>query len=416
MRARAAAGLIVSSLIAGEAAADVGNRNLLPVGERESALANAGITSASGAAAFYNPANLARIGQPSISMTGTTMLRFDLKTDALFIVNGIDQPFESSGLLTIPASLASTYDVAGISVATSVMVPDAYEIRNRATFQAGPIRSSMLQNVRNQDLWIGISGAHSIGDNLYAGVSVFGTQRSYYSLISFQVVDETVPDAASQSMQIIDTQVMGVTSVAGVYWQAHPTLGVGARIQSPLLQITGSADLYQSTVVTGETNSVTEFEAEDTGFNDPLPWDAGVGLSFRPTPRLEILVDANLQFAEAYDQFDDPTLGDSRIQLEAAPRLSVASEIGLARAVRMQLGARYNDSATPAPREDGEVRENYFGATAGLSWEKGRTRSGIGAFFFQSKGELLPAAGGTGETVDSRTRLIGALITVSYRL
>ena len=70
-------------LVAGErsASADLTNRNYLPFGERASMLGNAGFTSPQGEAVYYNPGNLARIDYPSLSVSGTTFLLYDLSLD-----------------------------------------------------------------------------------------------------------------------------------------------------------------------------------------------------------------------------------------------------------------------------------------------------------------------------------------------
>jgi hypothetical protein len=65
------------------ASADSTNPNYLPFGERASMMGNAGFTNAEGEAVYYNPANLARIGHPSLSLSGSTYLRYEFAVDSI---------------------------------------------------------------------------------------------------------------------------------------------------------------------------------------------------------------------------------------------------------------------------------------------------------------------------------------------
>lgn len=399
-----------------DARADPANRNLLPIGEREALLANAGITSATGGAAFYNPANLARVDHPSLSMTGTTLLHFQLSSDAFLVIEGVDQPFEASGFLTVPASLVSTYKIGDWSLATSVLVPDVFEIENRSTFESPSASTTLLLKTSSQDLWLGLSGAHSIGDDVHLGVSVFGAQHASSSTTMFQIIDTTMPNTASQITSNESLSVVGVTAVVGAYWQAHPRLGIGARVQTPLVKISGSADIYNTVVQSGAMDAVTEFEADGVDANRELPWDVGVGLSVLPADRVELLLDVNVQLPNTYREIEDPALGGDETELETALRVSAATEIAVTDSVRAQLGVLYNGSANPAPTEGGGVVENYVGVTGGVSWHSGRTTTGLGAFYLHGDAEMVPLFDSTGRTVSSSARLVGGLITVAYRL
>src|SRR5687768_6323276 len=103
--------VMVVTVAATPAAADPTNPDLIPFGERASMLGNAGITSPKGEAVYYNPANLARIGHPELSVSGSTYLRFDLSTDALLVLQGEDQPFDAAGFIAIPSTLVSSYQI-----------------------------------------------------------------------------------------------------------------------------------------------------------------------------------------------------------------------------------------------------------------------------------------------------------------
>jgi hypothetical protein len=87
-RATLIAAVLVAS--AAVAQADLANRNYFPFGERAATMGNAGITSPYGDAAYYNPANLTRIGHPSISVSGSTYMIYELSADPLLVLEGED--------------------------------------------------------------------------------------------------------------------------------------------------------------------------------------------------------------------------------------------------------------------------------------------------------------------------------------
>src|SRR5512140_391825 len=114
--------VIVIVLAAGTARADVDNRDLLPFGERASMLGNAGLCSPFGEAVYYNPANLTRIDHPSLSVSGSTYLLYNISLNPLITLGGQDEPFDASGFVAIPSTVTSTYKVGDFWLATAVLV------------------------------------------------------------------------------------------------------------------------------------------------------------------------------------------------------------------------------------------------------------------------------------------------------
>jgi|GEM_PF-4813775 len=395
------------------ARADETNRNLFPVGDREAFMANTGITSPSAGAVFYNPANLARLGTPTLAMTGTTLMRFDLSTDALLVIDAEDQPFNASGFLTIPTSIVSTYEVGNWHLATSILVPDAIELTNQLSFESPLVQGTIVFRESQQDLWLGASAARAVGERGTVGVSLFGVQRTQ---AQFQVLNITSDaGAALQTTENLEASLIGATAVVGGHWQVTDTVGVGARFQTPLVNVSSSASDYLSTLTAdGDSVTFTETSLEGLDYERPMPWDVGVGVSVRASPAIELVADVNVQLPATFRRLP----GDDETELETALRASVGADFDLPGSLRAQVGGLYNGSASPEPAREGDAREDYWGATGGLSWRSGRTRTGLGLFFHQSFGELLPSGLGDGNErrVDIRTRLFGALITVDYSL
>ena len=228
---------VISIIAAGDAAADATNPNLLPFGERVSMLANAGITSARGEAVYYNPANLARIEHPELSVSGSTFLRFELSSDALLVLQGEDQPFDASGFVAIPSTLVSTYKVAGWSLATAILVPDAFKLKNRVTFESADLRITQLLDQERQSLWLGLGAARPVGSTLSVGLSAFAGHESSAELnfIRVQAGDPVVE--VFEQLSNVDTSVVNLNLIAGVYWQPDPRFGIGGRVRAAPIRL-----------------------------------------------------------------------------------------------------------------------------------------------------------------------------------
>lgn len=383
------------------------------MGERESTMANAGITSPTGAASFYNPANLTRVPHASISMSGTTLMSFELEADAFLLLEGQDIPFEANGFVTIPTSLISTHRFGDWSLATAVLVPSVLELDDRSTFEVGALDATMLINSRSQDLWLGASVAHPLSERVALGLSVFGVQRDESNFTHFRISSSLLPGSVAESNSRTRSRVRGITAVIGLSWSAGSRVVLGARLQTPLVRISGEADIYQTQVGSGQLDTAEVIDRQNVNYDAPLPWDTGVGVAYLLLPALELVFDVNLQWPASFRE--DLEQGPEEI-LNAALRASAAVEVTATPSLGFQLGVLYNGSAATSPDEAGEVREAYVGMTVGVAWKVDRTRTSIGGFAMRSSGEMVPLGDDTTRTVDVSSRLIGGLLSVAYDL
>ncbi len=408
--------VLASVLFSAEAAADTTNPDLVPFGERASMLANAGITSPKGEAVYYNPANLARVGQPELSVSGSTYLRFDLSTDALIELDGEDQPFDASGFIAIPSTLVSSYQIGEWALATAVLLPDVFALKNRKTYETANVRVTQVLDQKRQSLWIGVGAARRLTPELSVGLSLFGAQEAD-SQLDFLRAEVAATMETYERFTNFDSTVFNLDAIAGAYWQLAPRLGVGARVRSAALRLTGSGDFYQSEVLAGATDMKNEVELEDVHVNHPSPWDAGIGVSVRPVDALELIADFNLQLPATLRTLDDDVVGVLESDVVAAPRASVAADWQVASGKWLRLGLVYNRSAVPRPATSDEgTRENYYGVTGGVAWSKGRTTTALGGFFMRGDADFIITGSDPPRRGDAVARLYGALLTVSYSL
>ncbi len=399
-------------------AADATNRNFLPFGERAAMLANAGITSANSEAVYYNPANLARIGHSELSVSGSTFLRFELATDAAISLQGVDQPFDASGFVIIPSTIVSTYDLGSWTLATAVLVPDTFELSNRVTFQSPDLRITQLVDQRRQSLWLGAGLARSLGPDLSIGVSAFVSNETEAETSFVRVESGDPATVLAEQLTRSDITVRNLSAIVGVMWQPSPALGIGVRIHTATVKLTGSGEIYQSAVQVGtDMDMFAERVIEDIDVARPLPWDLGLGISYRPLPTLSLLVDASVQLPASLTTMDDAVAGKTRLELDLAPRVGIGAEWELATSRWLRLGLMYNRSALPAADEPGEpAPEHYAGATAGFAWQKKRTTTSFGLFYMMASPRFIVEGTDPPRATEARARLYGALFAVSYSL
>jgi long-subunit fatty acid transport protein len=402
---------------AGRADAEIQNRNLLPIGERASMLGNAGVCSPFGEAVFYNPANLTRIDYPSLSVSGSTYLRYDVSVKPALVIDGRDQPFDASGFVAIPSTVTSTYKFGNWWASTAILVPEAIDYKNRVTFESTNIHATLLQQRQVESLWVGGAIAHKLGDRAAVGLSIFGS-RNKEAQITFTRIEAM--DEMFQSMENTDTQVVNASAILGLYYSATPALALGLRVQTPTIRISGTSDIYRSSVDTGNAMTPpqgTEQVIEGANASRPIPADITVGGSYHVSARLELVADVGFQLPATATQLDDPDAGKVTIDAKLAPRVGVGAELEVATKKWLRLGAMYNGSAIPSPKSDADLpRSDYFGITAGFAFQKDRTVTSLGLFGLQANTEAFVSGASPPREADARTRLYGGLLAFSYRL
>lgn len=414
-RALAAAVLAVAG-VAAPARADQTNRNLFPIGEAEALRANAGIAGSSPGSVFHNPAGLAKLTHAQLAVSGTTLMYFRSYT-ARFIQLDEPVPYEASGFAPIPASLVSTYKVGGFGLATAILVPDLFQLDNRQRHDTANASIELLQSIRRQDLWLGGSIAHGIGDKVSVGLSAFGVRRTAIQNSFFQLTVPAMPGVISQNTSSETDSIIGLSAILGAQYDPAPWLTIGARIEPPFLQLSGSASIYQSQLSSdGTTTMHTEVDKGDVSINQPVPADFGIGFAIRPSEKVTVYLDVAVQLPKKYTAIDDPDIGPPHeVELRTAPRGSIGVDVVASEKITLHAGALYNRAAQRRLTEDGDSREDYWGGTLGLTWVSDRTRTGIGAIVVRSNAKIVPILA-PGETEDATTTVVAGLLTVAYML
>ena len=278
-----------------------------------------------------------------------------------------------------PSTVISTYHIGPALARTPrCSYPEALTFKNRLTFESATSRVTIIQDRKESQLWLGGGAALELADGVYAGLSVFAanTTESSYSYSRVQAGLDPVMQVTERTSST-DVSVIGLTAIAGIQLQRGP-LGIGARLHALRSGCRGRATPTRPRRWSRRPCLVQEPELEDVSVDRQLPIDAGLGVSYQATPALLLLADLNLQLGATLTTVDDPRLAEVEIELNAAPRGSLAMELEVASRKWLRAGFVVNRSAFAAPNDaDDAVREDYLGGTSGR-WQSGaRTRARV---------------------------------------
>ena len=419
--------LLALALRAPTAKADTNsNRQILPLGETEQFLGNAGTGRATDSGAvYYNPSGLAEITAPDtgypftgkVSVSGAVYLKFDTSTSGLVNFDGQNVPFKASGFNTIPATYTATHKFGEWVTAVSVLVPSSQDELNHSLFTTENTHDDLVFHTSLSELWFGLSIAHTLGERFRFGLSLFAIQHSEQQILGFDV---QFPDNPTTSVVTSIAQsslsVIGASATLGLSYIASKFLRFGLRAQTPFVEISGSADTYQTThvVANGQVDTTGE-NLRGTPANYRMPFDFTLGAAVTPVDWLALLGDVSLQLGSSYTSIPGSTFSDD-VVLKPTPRVSLGVEVKPAPTVPVRAGMYYNPSANGGKVGDpGYQAEDYYGVTGGVGFNSGPVQTGLGGFYIWSSGELTPG-NSTGGSASLASHGYGVLLTTSYLL
>jgi long-subunit fatty acid transport protein len=405
---RAFALIVLSWLVAADVArADPQNGQLIPLGERQAYLANTGVSDASDTGAVYfNPAGLGFIDRDKVSVTGSVYMSYATRSDAAFRLDDSDVGYEAKGFMTIPMTFVIAKKLGDVRVAFSTLVPESISTENQQSFETPNTTGKILQYYRESELWVGLTAAYPLAPRLSLGVSVFGIQHSQSSLVSLLIDFPSDPTTFVTASSRSQWSTFGLSAVLGVAYRPTDDVGVGLRVQTPIAQLTGSADTYQAERSPAEPPMTEDIKGTHAKYQ--LPLDLTLGGSFKLLPSLEVLVDLSLRLGVTYDSIPASALND-HIETRPTPRASIGAEWKPVPVLPVRAGFFYSPSAERD--QPGALRENYCGVTAGVAYITEHVETGVGAFYIWANGTQRSDEG---VATHVSTTAIGALLTTAY--
>ncbi len=413
MRFTLACALGASFAIPKRARADSSNPNLIPLGESEAFLGNAGVARASDTGAvYYNPAGLAELTSGRISASGAVYMSFSTHIDSIVRVENTDVPFDASGFNTIPATYVATRRFGSWVTALSVLVPSSLAFDDHKSLAVPDTLTNLIFSSSTSELWIGLSAAHKISDRWSFGATVFGVQHELTQILGADLVSTTTPGVFSTELAREDLNTVGLTATLGLAYTATDWLRFGLRAQSPLVQVYGKAASFQ--VLRTENGAGPGASGEDVQgpANYAMPFDFSLGTAISPTGWMTVLFDASLQTGANYQSFPASTFFNEDLSLQPTLRLNLGVELTPIQSVPIRLGAYYDPSTNGGqPGDPNFEKEDFYGLTAGVGFNTDHVRTTVGGFYLWSSGQMT---NDDGTTAGIHSQGFGALLSTAY--
>ncbi len=357
--------------------AGVENPLVYPVGERETATANAGVagSKASAGCVLFNPANLELMENSSLSVSGSTYAYTTIEAEPFVNIDNTNIDYDASGFDTIPSSVVSVWKRREWTLAFSILVPEAQRIENRLTLPTPNTRSTLVQLNSNQEMWIGPSVSRSFGTDFSVGISLFGVRASSSELIGIYTRFLADPNLALVSTRHLRTSVYSLTAVLGARYRLAPFLDLGMRIRLPGLLLRGSGDAYSfEQLPDGVGVVVTEKEEKAIEARTSMPLDVSIGTGWHISSRVRVLADVSVQAGVTYDVLPGSTFSERKKYIPRG-RASVGVEVDAAKDIELGAGFMWNPGTRdPLDLTDGDVKQDFYVMTLG-----GRVASRSGA-------------------------------------
>jgi len=386
------------------------NPNLIPFGETESFLGNAGVARANDTGAvYYNPSGLAELESGRISVSGAVYMSFSVQYQAALNIDNTNIPLSVSGFDTIPSTYVATRRFGDWVGAFSVLVPTSMILSDHVSFTTPNTTTNVVYTTQTSDLWVGLSLAHKLGEHWSLGATVFGMQHSETDVIGVDIENGNV---FGTNLERTSLDALGLSAVVGATYIATDWLRFGARAQTPFIQVHGSGDTY---IVTHPLTGASSTEnVQGGGGNYGKPFDFSLGTAVSPAPWFTLLADVSLQLGLSFTEFPSSTQFNDVTSYKTTPRFNVGAELSPDPSYPIRVGFFYDPNTNSgSPGDPGYAGEDFFGLTAGVGFASPHVRTSVGGFYLWSNGQAT-VSGTDNSVAPYNSRAFGALLTTAY--
>ncbi|HEV3190631.1 MAG TPA: hypothetical protein VGY54_09055, partial [Polyangiaceae bacterium] len=234
------------SLFPRSASANNKNPNLVPLGENESFLGNAGVGRANDSGAvYYNPSGLAELPTGRVSVSGAVYTSVSEHYDAFLTLDNTQIPLDASAFVTIPSAYAATRRFGDWVGAFSVLVPDSIEFDDHVVIATPAHQGNITYFARESELWLGLSLARKLGERWSVGATVFGINHSAKTILGLDFQSVAMPMQVTTSVARESLSTWALSATLGVTYLAADWIRFGLRAQTASIQFAGSVDSFR---------------------------------------------------------------------------------------------------------------------------------------------------------------------------
>ena len=371
------------------------NYNSILIGDRAAGMGGAftGLSGDPSACSFYNPATLARMEGTSLSATATLYTRYDTGYGDTSNFLGATARANRGNFKSIPSSTGSVAAFGPFAVGISIVMPE-YQ------FFSGTIQSTSnvttLQNVTDENLWLGGNLALNLDERSSVGLSIYYTSRYYQR--SF--IDELRNGADTR----ITTEEKSFTQnsfvpVLGYFYRLNANWSAGLSYRAPSIPMFGRGQFFRSSLDTAnltDPNLNQRFDRTNISAHTKIPSRLNFGLAYQEPFQRVFSIDISHHFAEAYRDME--LLEASRyVDLKPMTNLNLGSEFFLKHWLRLRFGAFTNFSASPEPSVSGGIKGAHvdmWGFSTNLAvFTSDKVSFSFGGFYTGGQGYTVEQSG-----------------------
>lgn len=400
--------ILLEILCLGVAQAYVENPNIFPLGEKESLMANTGVAlSGSSGAAFYNPAGLASVTNPKISMSANSYMIINTQFRPLDRFDGHDLNFDAAGFLAVPSSLVSVQKTEPWTLAFSVFVPEQNQVNDMSSFSTTNFNTQLIQSIRAQFILLGLSAAAPLEQGFDFGFGCFygnynaATDRS---LVAVPKVGSGITNNA-YTTQSLSVDVHGVLCNAGLQMEVSPQLQFGFTTKLPFFKIKGAGKYFSYSQDINGTVSNTGIKNVSADYD--IPMNTSVGFRYLLNNKTSLLLDVSYQFPVTYEPYEGAA---AKVETKGTARWNLGAIYRWSEKFNLLAGYASNPSNQKLAKV-GDLKEDFTVMQLGFEMIQKIATTGVGVFVANSKGESIVSATQRGSVT---TTAYGLILTAGF--
>lgn len=365
--------------------AEVENPNLLPLGDREAYMGNAGVAlQGSPGNIFYNPAGLGKLTGRRISAGGSA---YALVKGRLQLLN---ENVDFHTIQTVPNMVASTKRFENITVGFGVFVPMTFEGTIEST-QGFPLTGGTLRlnsQFKTDEQYIGLAAGKELTHGWSVGAGLFA--HRYVNKTTNNLF--LTPDGGGSTINMSqftfsEFEVISLFPVIGAQYEINDHWLLGMKVSTPDLKILGKSRLkYYQFLDDGINPTTTTIKDEEHSANYKMPADVLIGGTWKDSRNL-VTFSNGIQLPTKFESMPGSS-ESTHTETKVTMRQSLGFEHVFPNNKAALIGFMRNPSASTNDRNssgDQDPQTHFYSVSVGYHDREPKFISGIGASYAVSQ-------------------------------